>query len=85
METDPLISPQVIALIQKEAQYALDKHGDFAMISEDLYTGLRYLILAEEVGEVANALLEHDHTALVGELIQVAAMAACWLEAIGAS
>lgn len=80
-----LISHQVIALIQKEAQYALDKHGEYAMVDKFLHVNDRYLILAEEVGEVAHAILEQDYENLVGELVQVAAMAACWLEAIGAS
>lgn len=40
-------------------------------------------ILGEEVGEVANALLEHKSPAeLRKELVQVAAVAAAWIEAI---
>ena len=38
-------------------------------------------ILAEEFGEVARAILERDPN-LVNELVQVAAVAVCWLEMI---
>lgn len=39
-------------------------------------------ILAEEAGEVAHAVLEKDDENLKEELIQVAAVAVAWLEAI---
>lgn len=42
----------------------------------------KYLVLAEEVGEVATALLEADAENLREELIQVAAVAVAWLENI---
>ena len=57
--------------------------------------GTRYLVLGEEVGEVANAILERDY-AMTGdlrdaydrdlrkELVQVAAVAVAWVEAIDA-
>lgn len=59
--------------------------GDFA----------RYTVLGEEVGEVANASLERGYAlaadlrdayerALRGELVQVAAVAVAWIEAIDA-
>lgn len=45
----------------------------------------RYTVLGEEFGEVANALLEHrGDEALRTELIQVAAVAVAWVEAIDA-
>jgi len=37
-------------------------------------------ILAEEFGEVANAILEHDEENVVVELVQVAAVVFSWLE-----
>jgi len=37
-------------------------------------------ILAEEFGEVANAILEHDEPNLITEIIQVAAVCVAWLE-----
>jgi NTP pyrophosphatase (non-canonical NTP hydrolase) len=40
-------------------------------------------ILMEEVGEVANAILDSRSTNLEDELIQVAAVSVAWLEAIG--
>lgn len=40
----------------------------------------KYLVLAEEVGEVAEALLNIDKENLRDELIQVAAVAVAWLE-----
>ena len=39
-------------------------------------------ILGEEVGEVAHAVNEGDLTNLAEELIQVAAVAVCWLESL---
>ena len=39
-------------------------------------------ILTEEVGEVARAALEHDTDGLRLELVQVAAVAVAWLEAL---
>jgi NTP pyrophosphatase (non-canonical NTP hydrolase) len=38
-------------------------------------------ILVEEVGEVAKAMLEHDHNAYISELVDVAAVAVAALEA----
>ncbi len=42
-------------------------------------------VLTEEVGEVANALIEHDRTDahVREELVQVAAVACAWIEALG--
>lgn len=37
-------------------------------------------ILAEEFGEVANAILEHDEENLITEITQVAAVCIAWLE-----
>lgn len=50
--------------------------------------GTRFLVLGEEVDEVANAILEAtyagggDDTSLRAELVQVAAVAIAWVEAI---
>ena len=53
--------------------------------------GTRYLVLGEEVGEVANASLEAGYEPdrigdwdLRAELVQVAAVAVAWIEAIDA-
>ena len=40
----------------------------------------KFLVLAEEVGEVAKALLGGDHRDVRDELVQVAAVAVAWLE-----
>ena len=45
---------------------------------------LRTAILGEEFGEVCKAYLESDNTSLREELIQVAAVAVRWIEAIEA-
>lgn len=41
------------------------------------------LILGEEVGEVCNAILDKGEAEVLAELIQVAAVATQWIEAIG--
>jgi len=43
---------------------------------------LRNTILAEEVGEVARAVLEHDRANLEDELYDVAQVVVAWLETI---
>ena len=43
---------------------------------------LKYIVLAEEFGEIAEAILNHDKDNLKEELIQVAAVCLKWLEAI---
>lgn len=60
--------------------------ADPAMAGGD---GARYLVLGEEVGEVANAILEAGYgngatRHLREELVQVAAVAVAWVEAIDA-
>jgi hypothetical protein len=41
---------------------------------------IKSVVLAEECGEVARAVLDLDHDGLVAELVQVAAVAVAWLE-----
>lgn len=65
-----------IELIQDErarqdAKWGADQHHD-----PHLWT----TILAEEFGEVARAVLEHDAAGLRAELVQVAAVCVAWLE-----
>ena len=43
---------------------------------------VKVAVLTEEVGEVARAALEHDTDGLRLELVQVAAVAVAWLEAL---
>lgn len=51
----------------------------------DLPGHLWMTILTEEVGEAAKEVLERRHNHLRMELTQVAAVAVCWLEALGDS
>jgi hypothetical protein len=48
--------------------------------SPDVRPEVKVAVLAEECGEVARAVLDHDDEALRRELIQVAAVCAAWLE-----
>lgn len=84
---DWLLSQLTLNAIQAEATRAHLRHGESSM----LYGGddRRYRILGEEVGEVARELndadidgREPDRDKLVNELIQVAAMACTWIEAL---
>jgi NTP pyrophosphatase (non-canonical NTP hydrolase) len=50
------------------------------LAGDDLFR--KVAILTEECGEVANAVLEGDWYNLKRELVQVAAVAAAWLESI---
>ncbi len=50
--------------------------------SAALPTPVKVAVLTEEVGEVARAALEHDTDGLRIELVQVAAIAVAWLEAM---
>jgi hypothetical protein len=90
------MSPPVLALseltlgaIQAEATRAHLKHGEFSMCGPHYSASDRLAILMEEVGEVAHELTydqggpgvgHYDKDRLEKELIQVAAMAASWIE-----
>lgn len=50
--------------------------------AEGAYHRLKSIVLMEEVGEVAHAVLEYDMKNLREELIQVAAVAMAWLETL---
>lgn len=75
--------------IEAERDRAHAKHGATSMESMGRRDPQRFLILAEEVGEVANEFNEARHEGrevdtvkLREELIQVAAMATAWADAI---
>jgi NTP pyrophosphatase (non-canonical NTP hydrolase) len=83
------LSSLTLAAIQAEATAAHAKHGEHSMLSQKHSSGERLAILVEEVGEVAHELTydqggpgvgEGRRDELVKELIQVAAMAASWVE-----
>lgn len=54
--------------------------GDASSIGVEPIT--KAAVLTEEVGEVARAVLELDDAQLKAELVQVAAVAVAWLEAM---
>lgn len=47
--------------------------------------GIKALVLQEETGEIARAILEHDRQNLLEELVQTAAVCVAWLETLDAS
>ena len=90
MTTAPalVLSETTLQAIQAEATRAHLLHGANSMLNPDHSRDRRMAILLEEVGEVAHELndavvegREVDRDKLVKELIQVAAMAATWIEA----
>jgi NTP pyrophosphatase (non-canonical NTP hydrolase) len=79
----------IYADIDRERRRAHAKHGPSSMESMPVDAMLRYTILAEEVGEVAKEFNDAagdrrrvDLDRLRTELVQVAAMAAAWADAI---
>ncbi len=84
-----VLSGLTLDAIQAEATRAHLKHGDYSMLGTRYSQSDRLAILTEEVGEVAHELTydqggpgvgHYNKEALVKELIQVAAMAASWIE-----
>ena len=76
---------------ERERQEELCRQGKFThtAASPDLPNGYRLTALVEEVGEAAEAVLERDGyigkpkgTDLRKELVQVAAVAVAWIEAL---
>ena len=88
---DLVLSELTLAGIQAEATRAHLRHGEYSMLGEHYSSGDRLAILVEEVGEVAHELTYDQggpgvgagrRPELVKELIQVAAMAASWIEVL---
>jgi NTP pyrophosphatase (non-canonical NTP hydrolase) len=84
-----VLSNLTLSAIQAEATGAHAQHGDNSMLGPSHTDDRRLAILTEEVGEVARELNDAeiggrpiDRDKLVKELIQVAAMAATWVEAL---
>jgi NTP pyrophosphatase (non-canonical NTP hydrolase) len=79
-----VLSELTLSAIQAEATRAAIKHPDNWMGGKNTHNDHeRLAILMEEVGEVAHELTYDqpgDRDELVKELIQVAAMAASWVE-----
>ena len=85
LTTGLVLSPLTLDAIQAEATRAHLKHGQNSMLGEQYSPHERLAILVEEVGEVAHELTydqDGDRVKLVKELIQVAAMAASWIEVL---
>lgn len=73
--------------IRAEADYAATKHGRHRTpASPDMSDYTRLAILVEEVGEVARAMTydNADRKQLESELVQVAAVAAMWVDGLEA-
>ncbi len=77
--------------VRRERERAHAKHGDTSMEAKGWGNLQRLAILIEEVGEVGRAFNDHEHGKLTSaelrrdvraELIQVAAMAAGWADAV---
>lgn len=82
-----VLSDLTLAAIQAEATRARSKHGPYSMMGDRHTDATRLAILVEEVGEAAHELTYDTsgpghHDRLVRELIQVAAMAASWVEVL---
>lgn len=73
----------VWAMIRQEITRQTEIHGPDAVGAPDVNGDRRMTILTEEIGEVAREVLDDNGMhALHCELIQVAACAVAWLEAI---
>lgn len=82
---DKFFSPLTLDALNATMIKAVTKHGQNTPLNPGMLNGERLAILVEEVGEVAKC-LTYDHNTdvdnLVTELLQVAAMACAWVEAI---
>ncbi len=75
------------AIASERSRQAAKWGGDHGWGSGDCSSGrvpepVKVAVLTEEVGEVARAMLDGDRAALRTELVQVAAVAYAWLEAL---
>ena len=59
--------------VQAESEITSSEHDDS---EHDHYEW--FVILSEEVGEVAKSINENDRVALISELVQVASVCKCW-------
>ncbi len=70
---------EIMRAVDAELVRASEKHGDASMSGAAMSSAQRYVVLGEECGEVARAVLDGDDAALRSELIQVASCAVAWL------
>jgi len=74
-----------VSAVQAEMLHAVAKHGhDMTVLSPTMLDTTKLVVLVEEVGEVARAMTydNGDRGQLVRELLQVAAVAAGWAQAL---
>jgi hypothetical protein len=72
-----------LAAIQAEALRAHYRHAERSVLRKDMSNGERSVILVDAISEVVSTLVSDGDTAnLETELIQVAAIAASWVEAL---
>lgn len=80
-ETPDLTRKLVYELINRARILADKQHGNIASLARTNPDRVN-TILVEEVGEVANALLEGGRNELVSELLDVAQVVVAWLEVL---
>jgi len=79
------LSPLTLDAIQAEAIRSHLKHKENSLLNPDMHWSLKLSALMEEVGEVAHELtydVEDNKDNLVKELLQVASLAATWVESL---
>lgn len=80
-----VLSQLTLDAIQAEAIRAHNKHGKNSLVNPNMHWSLKLAALMEEVGEVAHELtydINDSKSDLVKELIQVAGLAAAWVESL---
>jgi NTP pyrophosphatase (non-canonical NTP hydrolase) len=83
-----LLQEVTLGAVQGQVALAKAKHREHAPANPAMSNERRLVILVEEVGEVAHALTydqPDDVNHLVKELLQVAAVALMWVEAVDGS
>ena len=78
---------KAISLINTERERQLQIHefdlvGTSAHDSNPYVESYKYVILGEEVGEIARAMQDGDKENLIEELSQVGALSVAWLESL---
>lgn len=83
MSVSALDCALVCVRVERARQEQLKAEGKFAATcADDIPAGAKLAVLVEEVGEVARAICERDPEAMREELVQVAAVAVAWVEAL---